>query len=172
MMLCILSERWFSEKRGARVHCVDWGDFAMKFSHAATRPTVVTFILLMCLSLGCSELDRLKVRAHLGGADSQVLVGHAYETGKGVRQDPREAMRWYRKAAEQGHPKAFGLIGRLYAMGFGVERDLVKANMYFQLGHRRGEEHLAEFIESIEQRLKAGEIEKSLQLADSWEARH
>jgi TPR repeat protein len=132
----------------------------------------VVCLLIASLSLGCSELDRLKVRATLGGADSQLLVGHAYETGNGVRQDPKEAMRWYRKAAEQGHPKAFGLIGRLYGIGFGVNRDLVKANMYFQLGHRRGEKHLAEFIETVERKLQAREIQKSLQLADSWEAQH
>jgi TPR repeat protein len=144
----------------------------MNLSHISTRPALVVFILLAMLSLGCSEVDRLKVRATLGGADSQLLVGHAYETGKGVKQDPKEAMRWYRKAAEQGHPKAFGLIGRLYGMGFGVKRDLVKANMYFKLGVRRGEKHLVEYVELVEQKLKTGDIKKSVHLADSWEARH
>ena len=144
----------------------------MKLSHAATPPALLAVILLASLSLGCSELDRIKARAYLGGADSQLLVGHAYETGTGVKQDPKEAMRWYRKAVEQGHPKAFGLVGRLYGMGFGVKRDLVTANMYFQLGYRRGETHLSEFIETIEHKLRDGEIQKSIQLADSWEERH
>ena len=144
----------------------------MKLSHAATLPALLVVILLASLSLGCSEFDRVRVRAHLGGADSQLLVGHAYETGAGVKQDPKEAMRWYRKAVEQGHPKAFGLVGRLYGMGFGVKRDLVTANMYFQLGYRRGEEHLGDFIEKIEQKLRKGDIKKSIRLADSWDARH
>ena len=144
----------------------------MKRSHAATLPTLLAVILLASLSLGCSELDRIKARAYLGGADSQLLVGHAYETGTGVKQDPKEAMRWYLKAAEQGHPKAFGLVGRLYGMGFGVKRDFVTANMYFQLGYRRGEKHLGEFIEKIEQKLRSGDIKKSIRLADSWDARH
>ena len=35
-----------------------------------------------------------------------VTLGRAYAEGKGVQQDQAEALRWYRKAAEQGHREA------------------------------------------------------------------
>lgn len=34
-----------------------------------------------------------------------------YETGEGVPQRAAEAMKWYRKAARQGHLEAQGLTG-------------------------------------------------------------
>ena len=53
------------------------------------RPAIaVLFVTAALMSLGCSEFDRLRIRAHLGGADSQILVGFACETGKGTEKDP------------------------------------------------------------------------------------
>jgi TPR repeat protein len=122
--------------------------------------------------LGCSDFDRLRVRAYLGGPDSQILVGHAYETGEGVGKDPVTAVEWYRKAAEQGHPKAFGLLGEKYYLGVGVRRDLVRANMFFTLGLRRGEAVLGEYVRAVEAELSDEEIAESRRLADAWDANH
>jgi|GEM_PF-5763341 len=38
----------------------------------------------------------------LGNAAAQTSLGDAYYFGRGVPKDPTEAVRWYRKAAEQG----------------------------------------------------------------------
>lgn len=134
-------------------------------------------IALLCataaaMSLGCNEFDRLRIRAHLGGPDSQILVGHAYETGKDTERDPVAAVKWYRKAAEQGHPKAFGLLGEKYRLGIGVRRDLIQANMFFTLGLRRGQTHLGDFIHVVEQELSDADIAESRRLADVWDANH
>jgi TPR repeat protein len=37
-----------------------------------------------------------------GDADSQYRLGIHYEKGQGVTHDDAEAVKWYRKAAEQG----------------------------------------------------------------------
>jgi len=124
------------------------------------------------MSLGCSEFDRLRIRAHLGGPDSQILVGYAYETGDGTEKDPVAAAKWYRKAAEQGHPKAFGLLGEKYRLGVGVRRDLVRANMFFTLGLRHGEAILGDHIDALERELSDADIAESRRLADAWEADH
>jgi TPR repeat protein len=134
-------------------------------------------IALLCAtaaatSLGCSDFDRLRIRAYLGGPDSQILVGHAYETGEGTEKNPVTAARWYRKAAEQGHPKAFGLLGEKYRLGLGVRRDLVRANMFYTLGFRRGEAVLEEYIRAVEENLTDEEIAESRRLADVWDANH
>jgi hypothetical protein len=39
-------------------------------------------------------------------AEAQTDLGWAYENGAGVPQDNTQAVAWYRKAAEQGHPEA------------------------------------------------------------------
>jgi TPR repeat protein len=136
--------------------------------------TAIAFLLVTAAltSLGCSEFDRLRIRAHLGGADSQILVGYAYETGKGAEKDPVKAVEWYRKAAEQGHPKAFGLLGETYRLGVGVRRDLIRANMYYTLGLRRGETHLGDIIRAVERELSDADVAESRRLADAWEANH
>ncbi|PSL50803.1 TPR repeat protein [Salsuginibacillus halophilus] len=44
--------------------------------------------------------------ARLNDADAQVNLGHMLFTGKDVGQDIYEALHWWQKAAEQGHPLA------------------------------------------------------------------
>lgn len=137
------------------------------------RPAIAVLCVTAALvSLGCSDFDRLRIRAHLGGRDSQILVGYAYETGDGTEKDPVAAVKWYRKAAEQGHPKAFGLLGEKYRLGVGVRRDLIRANMFFTLGLRRGETHLGDRVHALERELSDADVAESRRLADVWEADH
>ena len=44
--------------------------------------------------------------AEQGNADAQCWLGLCYDLGKGVGQDYGEAMKWLRKAAEQGNKSA------------------------------------------------------------------
>ena len=44
--------------------------------------------------------------AEQGNADAQAGLGIMYQAGHGVAKDVREAVRWYQKAANQGHAKA------------------------------------------------------------------
>ena len=43
---------------------------------------------------------------------------------EGTKQDPRAALKWFRLAAEQGHPRAQTQLGMAYQKGRGVGRDL------------------------------------------------
>ena len=44
--------------------------------------------------------------AEQGYAEAQFRLGLLYEFGKGVPENDAEAVKWYRKAAEQGHGNA------------------------------------------------------------------
>jgi len=44
--------------------------------------------------------------AQQGDAEAQYRLGVLYDKGVGVKKDKREAVRWYRRAASQGHAKA------------------------------------------------------------------
>jgi uncharacterized protein len=63
-----------------------------------------------------------------------------YGFGRGVPQDDAEAVRWYRKSAEQGHPQAQYNLGYMYYYGYGVPRNRVGANDLFQKAAAQGNE--------------------------------
>lgn len=86
--------------------------------------------LLMCFVLlalcACSEGDgidfeKTKKRAEAKIAAAQYHLGIMYSNGTGVPEDDAEALKWFRKAAEQGHRNASVLLGGLYSIG-GVYR--------------------------------------------------
>ena len=60
-----------------------------------------------------------------------------YENGWGVAQDYGEAMRWFRKVADQGDAFAQNKIGVLYYNGWGVVRDYGDALVPHGRGPRR-----------------------------------
>ena len=49
-----------------------------------------------------APIEEIRSRAEQGGKEAQFRLGEAYDTGAGVGKDSLEAMKWYRKAAEQG----------------------------------------------------------------------
>ncbi|MBR6802989.1 MAG: SEL1-like repeat protein [Kiritimatiellae bacterium] len=60
-------------------------------------------------SLGAMTIEEvvdLKHRARLGDAEAQFEVGCCYYEGDGVPKNLVEAVKWYQKAAEQGHAGA------------------------------------------------------------------
>lgn len=61
-----------------------------------------------------SELREQQKKASEGDAQSAFALGNAYDTGTNTVADPVEAKKWWRKAAELGHPDAsFHLAQRL-----------------------------------------------------------
>jgi len=55
--------------------------------------------------------EAVLVRAEKGDADAQNDIGHSYWSGNGATKDIREAIKWFTKAAEQGHPVAQYNVG-------------------------------------------------------------
>ena len=55
--------------------------------------------------------------------DAQNHLGQMEEDGQGGPVDLKRAVRWYRKAAEVGHPAAQLNLGRMYRSGKGVPQD-------------------------------------------------
>jgi len=56
-----------------------------------------------------------------------------YDKGQGVPQDYREALKWYRLAAEQGNAAAQNNLGTMYERGLGVPQDKVLAYALYNL---------------------------------------
>jgi TPR repeat protein len=66
------------------------------------------------------KTTKLKARAKKGNAEAQNDLGTAYLFGRGVPKDYEEAVKWYRKAAEQEFVIAQFHLGLMYSNGNGV----------------------------------------------------
>ena len=62
------------------------------------------------------ERDMLKFRflASRGDGEACYRIGEYYHKGKGVQKSYGDALRWYRKAAENGHVKAMEALAEYY----------------------------------------------------------
>ena len=69
---------------------------------------------------------------------AQFNLGIAYDYGRGVKQDYKEAVEWYRKAAEQGDAKAQHNLGVNYSKGQGVKQDHKEAVTWYRLAAEQG----------------------------------
>jgi TPR repeat protein len=53
-----------------------------------------------------TALQVFRPLAESGNKDAQYHLGYMYQTGTGVTKNESEALRWYEKAAKQGHNSA------------------------------------------------------------------
>ena len=66
-------------------------------------------------------------------------IGGNYFYGRGiVGLDYRQAMAWYRKAADQGYADAQFMVGQIYSNGLGVSRDYDQAREWYQKAADQG----------------------------------
>jgi TPR repeat protein len=72
-----------------------------------------------------------------------------FEWAEGVALDRGEAMKWYRKAAEQGNAKAQASLGRLLASGLAGKRDRVEAYYWLWKGTEQNEPTAINFLKDM-----------------------
>ena len=61
-----------------------------------------------------------------------------YDEGRGVPENDTEAVKWYRKAAEQGDASAQYNLGVMYANGWGRSRGRCRSCALVPAGYRAG----------------------------------
>ncbi len=66
------------------------------------RLILILTALLTFQSAAASEFDDMKALAELGMAAAQNNLALMYDNGEGVPENDAEAVKWYRKAADQG----------------------------------------------------------------------
>jgi len=62
-----------------------------------------------------------------------------YRNGQGVPQDHAEALKWYRRAAEQGDAAAQYNLGQMYRTGQGVPQDHAEALKWYRRAAEQGD---------------------------------
>ena len=89
----------------------------------------------------------LRDLAEAGNLDAQTELGERYQGGYGgVRRDYGEAVRWYRRSADQGHALGQAFLGFMYSNGRGVQQDYGEAVRWYrrsaEQGHALGQSNL------------------------------
>ncbi len=118
------------------------GAFLSSLMRKILNRMTATFVL-MSASIAClhaapangddAEVAALKTFAAKGDVSAQFNLGNAYRLGRGsLAPNPVEAAKWYRKAAEQGHPYAQFSLGLALYNGDGVKKDLAEAISWYR----------------------------------------
>lgn len=88
------------------------------------------------------------VKAKQGDAEFQTTLATYYQDGEGVERNYKEAIKWYKKAADQGNRLAANKVSMMYYGGKGVDKDYEIASMllekYFQDASADEQYHLGQ----------------------------
>ena len=77
-------------------------------------------------------------KAQTGNMEAQLQLGLAYDFGIGVKKNPSEALKWYRRSADQGYSEAQYNLGLSYELGDSVEQDDTEAMKWYQRAAGQG----------------------------------
>ncbi|MCB1511864.1 MAG: sel1 repeat family protein, partial [Hyphomicrobiaceae bacterium] len=80
----------------------------------------------------------LRVAAANGDPSAEFEVGARFAEGKGVQQDFKQAVSWYRRSATRGFALAQYRLATLYERGLGVTKDLGRARIWYQRAASQG----------------------------------
>jgi hypothetical protein len=100
------------------------------------------------------SFEQCQKLAEQGNVEAQRKLGRMYEEGLGVKQDYREAVKWYLKAAEKGNAQAQYKLGTMYALGKGVRKDRLEAGKWFGKAAGQGYEPIKQQILETGSKLK------------------
>ena len=100
--------------------------------------------------------------------EARPTLGGMYGKGQGVVQDDKEAVRWYRLAADQGDAIAQSKLGLRYKYGVGVPQNLIEAHKWFNLSGSNGEEGAAALRDDVASKMTEDQIAEAQALARDW----
>jgi TPR repeat protein len=82
----------------------------------------------------------------------------------GVAQDYGQAVKWYRRAAEQGYAEAQNNLGVMYGNGRGVVQNYVTAHMWGNIARANGYDS-GKLLDLLEKLMSKGQIARAQQRA-------
>ena len=118
----------------------------------------ILLIISLFLSGCCEERNAYK----------QFNLGVMYDQGKGVEQDYKQAVYWYKKSAEQGYANAQYNLGVRYYNGDGVTRDIVKSYMWVSISAYSGHLQASKGKDLISKKMTSEQITQAQGMARKW----
>ena len=110
----------------------------MVYSAAVSKWAIGAGAVALCAGLAILGPPSVEDRAASGDPEAQDNLGRMYAYGRDVPQDDAEAVKWFRRAADQGHVSAQFNLGVMYADGRGVPQDDAEAVRWFRLAADEG----------------------------------
>jgi uncharacterized protein len=86
-----------------------------------------------------ADIEKLKQQADSGSTVAQTILGSHLLDGVGTEVDHEAAFKLLASAAEAGAPRAMFHLARMYAEGFAVAQDAVRAKALFEAASDKGE---------------------------------
>jgi TPR repeat protein len=114
------------------------------------------------------EIESLLAKAGRGDLEAQANLGVKYTFGFGVERNYAEAIKWYRMAADSGHPAAQLNLGLMYANGQGTTRDLVEAYKWCLLAAERDPSTSVAGRDTLVRKLSREELEEAQRRATEF----
>ena len=106
------------------------------------RPTLLiglsTILLSSCM---VNNTPQIAAKAAEGDPAACYEYGHRLLTGRKVKQDREQAIKWLRSAADKGNIKAAAALGACYAHGLGTAADTALARQWYTLAAEAGHPH-------------------------------
>lgn len=106
--------------------------------------------------------------AEQGDPEAQYNIGLLYLDGKGVPQNPAEAVNWFRRAAEQDYEKAQHNLGAMYGSGQGVKRDFIQAYKWLNICAAKGNAGCVTQRDLVAKKLKPNQVSEAQRLATDF----
>ena len=90
-------------------------------------------------SISAHDLAEARLLAEwVGQADAQQTLGNLHYKGERVHQDYAEALKWYRKAADQGLAVSQNMLGVMYDKGEAVPQNFAEAVKWYRKAAEQG----------------------------------
>lgn len=110
--------------------------------------------------------EAAKAKALGGAPEDQLELGLLYHEGRGVAQNDEQAAFWYRKAAEQGHPRGQTLFAWCCLFGRGVPKDMAASADWYRKAADQG---VAEARIMLARAYRSGQgVARDPELAVTW----
>jgi hypothetical protein len=119
-----------------------------------------------------ATLEQLRQLADRGDPSAEYALGARYAFGDGVRQNYSDAVRWFFRAAEQGHVISQATLGAYYMAGRGVSIDLSKAYFWAYLARVGGDAGSKLRVEMLSSQIPRSDILVLEQRANEWLQQH
>ncbi len=119
-----------------------------------------------------TSLKDLRKLASSGNAAAQYSLGLRYASGDGVKQNYREAVSWFLKAADAGDVRATPKLAACFWAGRGTPQDYNRAYFWGLLAQAAGDETGRVIVISSAPHLSPAHIAREQQQADKWLHEH
>ena len=124
-----------------------------------------------------TALKKLEPLASNGNSDAQYYMGRLCSESKDISHDYSPSIKWYTRAAEQGHAEAQYSLAAIHLAALlieqqGVPKDIVLVCMWYKIAAFNGHEVSAKLINKAKKKMNRDQIAEAERLTQEWLAKH